>query len=50
MDARSYPKSNEKGVDSLDAIDGVRGNDAVYGGGDFDACRGDRGDTKRGCP
>ena len=32
----------------MDAIDGVRGNDNIYGVGGLDACRGDRGDTKRG--
>jgi Tol biopolymer transport system component len=38
------------GADTLDAADGVRGNDASFGGPGADSCNGDRGDDKRGCP
>jgi len=39
----------EEGADGLDAVDDVRRNDSLNGGGGTDACRGDRGDTKTGC-
>ncbi|MBA3390148.1 MAG: hypothetical protein H0U02_12435 [Rubrobacter sp.] len=33
------------GPDSLDTSDGLRGNDAVYGGAGWDACSRDTGGT-----
>ncbi len=39
-----------RGTTGRDVICAKGGNDAMKGGGDLDACYGDRGDTKTGCP
>jgi Ca2+-binding RTX toxin-like protein len=38
------------GRDLLDARDGVRGNDLLFGGLGLDTCRADQGDRKTSCP
>ncbi|MEV6580432.1 hypothetical protein AB0M92_19960 [Streptomyces sp. NPDC051582] len=38
------------GRDSLDAIDGIGGNDRIQGGAQTDTCRADRGDSVTACP
>ena len=38
------------GGDLLDARDGVRGNDSLFGGPGRDTCRADRRDLRRSCP